>query len=334
MSDDPKPQRNQGDARGAEPPTAPVESEHGAQGNSANARKSPSTGERRGTLRFLRDLNTNERLTAFFSFSSLIVAIGALSASVVSCQNASDTSEIRRAIAGLTDMAKAANRQADAISHEVGEMRAQTDILREEASSAGATAKASAGQLKVMTEDQRARIALVDAEPITALRFLPDGAHLTVTVRMTNTGHGVAEFAYPFVAFIPIAPNMPLNALIQRQSAFCAAVRKGRTKAPAYGMPIFPGRQVAENAMADMSAEDVRRWKDTAQRGGTAMLLGCIDYVAQGAHHQTWFASEVDRLAHDAQDANPFRAINPADGDVAKADIALAVNPAWAGRSD
>ncbi len=80
-------------------------------------------------VRLLAGLGASERVTAFLAFCSLVVAIGSLCASVVSCNLAADTTQIQRAVTNLSVLAGQTKRQADALGSELDEMRGEERIM-------------------------------------------------------------------------------------------------------------------------------------------------------------------------------------------------------------
>lgn len=143
---------------GSPPPTGDTEREHAHQG--ADTGDSPSERERRTTLRFLRELNTNERITAFLAASSLMVAVGSLATAVVSCQNASDTSDIKGAVTSLAKLAGEQKRQADAAVRQVDALSRQADAaqgqLDEAKKQTSATLRSASAAVHAAAESARA----------------------------------------------------------------------------------------------------------------------------------------------------------------------------------
>lgn len=123
--------QNQADPEKADPSnpppqTTPVDGEKPG-GDAANDPQNP-TGDKHGdALLFWRNLNTNERITAFLAAGSLMVGLGSLAVAVMAYRTASDTRDLKSAVSGLAALAKAAQEQARATNSQLAEVKRQAD---------------------------------------------------------------------------------------------------------------------------------------------------------------------------------------------------------------
>jgi hypothetical protein len=298
-----------------DPPHPPPEGQHG-NGEGGQPPEDPEIGLARVIARWTKVMG--------------VCAIVAVCVSAAQCvEMKGQLKEMRDAESGSAAQLSAAERLAAAAENEYSAAK----------SSAAATASlASVGrdQLTEMHDEQRPRVAVVNAVIASPLFFDKDGAHVTITFSLKNNGHSDAIYAFPFAQFF-VRNWHEVKATMERQQKFCSLIRRRTGAVAGYGTVIGPGETISENNVLTMTPSEVQRWKAFGSNPDvslivTAMVAGCVDYVFDGGHHQTTFVYELDRRI---PGNNPFGIIDAKSGQtVQQGDLVLAVNPGLAAKSD
>ncbi len=163
-------------------PVTPVDGEGPPDEAAPDGSGQPSRGKGPSALLFLRELNTNERITALLAFGSICIGAGALAVAYETWQTARDSSDIKAAIGNLSTLAVQTKRQADgqrdqlaALREQVAEARAQTRAISEQTNaiktSSAAALRTAAAQAKIADVEiktAQAEIAAAQAQEISA----------------------------------------------------------------------------------------------------------------------------------------------------------------------
>lgn len=183
-------------------------------------------------------------------------------------------------------------------------------------------ADAVVAQLAILRAEQRPILQIESTIVPLPIRFTQFGAYLQITFNIKNIGHDLAQATHVRGEFYARTDNTVIN----RQRAACATEVQNPTGGTQIGFTIFSGSyQITSNLT--MTADDLEKWTVDAKktiRTVVPMLVGCVDYIFDGTHHQTPFVFEIDKRGG----VNGFGAIDPAAGDV-PADQVLPAIPPW-----
>ena len=194
--------------------------------------------------RFPGNLAVNEWLT-------LLVGIGSLVVSYLTCKNAADTSDLKNAVGNLISLAGEARRQADA-------MQAQTRAMQ--------------GQLGQMEAAQRAWL-LVDNLSVSQIQQFPAGSGIVAfaTYRLRNLGHSPATAIFIKTALV----LRDLNQFDTKAAhSVCKPQPAGSERLLAeYSDTILPGQAeiidgIGDAASFDHSIENIAAQRDAQHRRG------------------------------------------------------------------
>ena len=311
---------------GSDPPPPTVSPEHPAPNGKNGAAENPTEGD--GAKNKLdRDLVKWTRAVAVLTGALVGVALLQFIAALL--QWNAMQGQLQAMIGAAPDTKKIVQANEDmaaGIKLQAGNTGSLVTQASKSANAAQRSATAASGQLAQMQEDERPRVAIEGAGPITGLVITNYGAFITVQFHLKNTGRSVGDYTYPY-GMITLA-SQDKAAVLKFHAEFCGKVR--RRKEIDVGGPIFPGIPLTENSRMIMPATDVARWKKD-YTGLAPIIVGCVDYVFRGEHHQTPFLFEIDKTA---SGPNPFAAIDPNQGDVPKEQVSLATNPSLGARAD
>jgi hypothetical protein len=188
---------------------------------------------------------------------------------------------------------------------------------------AGIQAVLVGNQIQEMRDENRPWIYPKGISPQSSLVIKDDSATLVLQFMLTNTGHVPARFANIDGDFVFASDADP----IQKTFGEAPACTKRRsTMMP--GTSVFPDESIPINHLFEIVGHEFLEWKsfDPNTRRGAPMIVGCADYLfpSGATHHQTKFIVEVDKVGTETM---PFVRIDPAPGEIKKADINLAFNP-------
>lgn len=235
-----------------------------------------------GSSRFPWRLTVNEALT-------LLVALGSLAVSYLTLRNAEDTSDLKAAVAGLTQLVAEAHDQTIAVQ---------------------AQARAAQEQLRAMTMAQRAWL-LVDDLTMVAMQHFPAGAGIVAfaSYKITNAGHSPADH-------ISINTKLILRKIekfdVQATRSLCRPQLTGAERSLSqYRETLLPGQsetiqatlsgagsfaRTSEDLYAVWVQQNIRNTPRQPQPLYVSPILaGCITYRVAGddALHQTGFAFDA-----------------------------------------
>jgi hypothetical protein len=135
-------------AKGApapEPPAAPpLPNPTPHEGEAAGSGHQPTGQKGNKTLGELwRDLETSEKITAFLSGATTVVALGSLAVAMVSCQNSVSSLQMANAIGRLTDVVSAQQDQVNGIANETVALDNEASATSDEARQTSALVNAA-----------------------------------------------------------------------------------------------------------------------------------------------------------------------------------------------
>jgi hypothetical protein len=128
---------------------------------------------------FLRRLTTNEWLTFFVGFSSLVV-------SFMTYRNAADTSDIKTAIGNLSELATQTKRQADAMQEQLAAVRSQAEEAKLQTAAIAKQTEAIKASSDATVRSAEANITAANAQEkmaqVTAQTRIPEANLLELTL--------------------------------------------------------------------------------------------------------------------------------------------------------
>lgn len=219
---------------------------------------------------------------------------------------------------GADSALKAANRLASAAEDEY-------QAAKSSANATQSLAEAAQGQLHEIHAESRPQITVEGVTIFKPLKITNDGAKLYVTFHLKNVGKSVANYVAVTGEFYARTDNFA----VQRQKALCEKFGHRQLGPNGIGYTIVQGAEHDEVNWFAMGTAGMKTWRRAKRPdglyGAVPMLIGCVDYVFDGTHHQTPFFYEVDALRSGDSDPIP---INPFGGDLSIDQVVLEA-PFW-----
>lgn len=285
-NDDPESQQSNGDDT---PPASLADSQIAPSGNNhpqpPGSEHSAAQGDPAPTHKtILWEIRWLDVINALVGVAMLIVAIAAY-------RVASDTGDIKKAVANISDLATQTKREADNLHDQFGQIKreadaaeAQTQLLKDQlgqvklqTSAFQSQASAAHGQLREMRQEQRAWIATDWAYIQGAPKV---GDVIKGYVQYGNTGHSPAFNLRISQDRRPIPGNATWNSVVTYMKCDVVGARTGN------GQIVFPSIEKTIRTYIPVKQTEVYP-QTVADRKTTLIWQGCITYMSLGVPHKT-----------------------------------------------